>query len=247
MGEFKAGQWVVILFFYFTVLIIIVAASDNLYGEIYVTGEAGIEGYDNLLFMTDAACENPRFKYNPTTGESSQYNRGQVDSLDCSQSYGTLSKNDCDSITGCSWDNVTSGFWFWKSIDEGCTGYIDSDSYGVDSKVKDLFGGISVKPHDTYTAFSSSNVKSISPCNHANVVRDEELCRLFSCSWVSVDFTENYDKPSSILKTMGSVFTFKYDFGIENNLLSWILRFMFIVLPLIMLMVSVYMMLPFLH
>ena len=248
-GSFGATTFFILATIYFIFFIIVANASENL-GSMsesdYVTVE--LDGIEFDALMGSSYCTNPRFKFDPQTGEKSEYGSAWVDSLKCEESAGVLSQSSCETITGCAWENVTGGWWFWETTESAsCIGDINATSYGV-SQTTPVLGRSYVTGHTNtglwakYTPFSDS-----SPCEHPSVLKDIELCSTFSCTWEKVTPETTFNSVSTIYGTVGDIFTFRYDFGFESTGLTLLVNFLFIILPLLILILSVYYMIPLLH
>jgi len=249
-GQAVAGVWFVAIAIYFIFFILGVYSAENIANGTSNTTLTNSDidsiNFNNIIGTT--ICENPRYYYNPDTAEESIYNNAQNDRLFCEESVGIFSQTSCESIAGCTWENVTSGWWIFSSTDDAtCMGDINASAYGID--VNDGFiGRPRVAPHNntgvwaTYTPFSDASV-----CTHPNVENNKTLCDLFSCSWTTISAETGFNSAGDIYSTIGDIFTFRYDFGLSNNGVKFFLNFFFVVLPLLILIISIYFMLPVIH
>lgn len=245
MGEFQAGKWLILLFIYFTFFVLIVASVNTFDGEIsdlnnYNTSVSS-EDFQDMNY--EFTCEEPRYYYT-ANAEKDVYDKTARDRLHCSESYGVISNESCNDIEGCSWDFVTTGALWWKESDYYCLGYINSSYYGVDSTTN----GRRIASHENRGFWSKINLfNDPSPCTHPNVIYNRTNCIAFSCSWVEFDFSEKLNSPSKIMRVIGDVFTFRHDFGFQNSTVTFLFKFIFLILPLIMLAIMIYLLLPFMH
>lgn len=239
-GEFQAGVWFSVLVVYFIFFILVVNSANNIDPTLQGDSNATIDE-SRYISISSYECTEPRYKYNPETLETTEMRNSELRSIDCEESIGTKSADDCNSISGCNWENVTTGFWFWKSTEyASCLGHINVSAYGMDTS--STFSGDVLAPHD-----NTGTLRTASPCNHPNVIENRSNCDLFSCSWERIDNTAAFENPTDIYATVGEVFTFRYDFGFSDSTVSFILNFIFILLPLLALSVSLYFLIPFFH
>jgi hypothetical protein len=238
----KTGVYV---FLYFSLFVLLVAVADRLTAETY-SFEDKYTSEELPLIYADKVCDSPRLRFNPVTGESKpQEINLALASLDCDNSQGVLSKDRCESIEGCDWDNVTINTWFFGLFGgetiASCEGTINASYYGID--VYDGAFGDTVDDFVSPFNFGGDNETSSNICIHPEVVQDKELCDLFSCTWREYDFNEEFKGGKGVISAITSVFTFTYDFGYnvdEDPMIVYILRFIFIILPLIIGVFAIY-------
>ena len=250
-GAFGSGILFIVLVVYFFIFILVVSSSEKISAlaetnDTIVTINLGNVEFDAII--GSSFCTDPRYYYNAETGEKKKYNLNEYDRLFCEESVGILSQDICDDISGCKWENVTSGWWFWKTVeDASCIGNINSTYYGI-AQTTVVIGRPRIESHNNtgvwaiYTPFSDP-----SACQHPNVIRNKTLCDMFSCSWTPVTPDSSFKSVGNVYSTMSDVFSFRYDFGFANQGLSLFMNFIFIVLPLLILIVSLYFMIPFFH
>lgn len=240
-GEFNAGVWLVGIVIYFIFFILTTNGVSQLYAE---SGENITISSSNLDFSSFAGgnyCNNPRYAYNPETLEQYEYKTTQYDFLNCEESIGVKSESICSNINGCSWDNVTSGFWFWTTTEEAsCIGNINASYYGIETTTE--ITGEVVKAHNNTATFGI-----VSICNHPNVIQNKTLCSTFGCTWDTLKIDNTYTSTSSVIDTVKDLFSFRYSFGFDDDTANNILNVIFFYIPLLMLIVSIYFMLPIVH
>src|SRR6056297_1702685 len=227
-GSFNAGVWFIGVMIYFVFFILIVHGTTSLDEETADSDlvEIELEGVNFDTLIGTNYCTSPRFGYNAQTGELTEYNRRNRDKLFCEESPGALSQSECNDIAGCSWENVTTGFWFWESTESAsCIGDINATEYDIEM-TDPLIGRPRVKSHNntgiygTYTPFSDPNV-----CEHPEVLYNKTLCDLFVCTWESATPDATFNSVGSIYSTVGDVFTFRHDFGFSNSTFAFIVNF----------------------
>lgn len=240
-GDFQAGKWLVILVIYFMFFIFTANGVSNLYTESDVSElSVSDSNFDYSSLIGENVCSNPRYYYDPTSLDTYEYSNVNVRNLECDESIGVKSQTICESINGCVWENVTSGLWFWETTEAAsCLGKINASYYGINTST--IFKGEVVAAHDNTPTFGAAT-----PCNHPNVLENQSLCDIFSCTWQKVEIADSYTSSSSVVDTVKELFTFRYDFGFSDNVNS-IVIFIFFIIPLIMIIVSIYYMLPFAH
>ena len=246
MGDFKSGVWVILLFLYFVLFIIIVNTVDG------VTNSTTNDIDDTVTgFSTGYVCDAPRYRWNPSNGEYTEFKHGFLALLDCDNSIGVESQSRCESIGGCSWANTTdSDFWYWitfgiigsETITKKCKGNMSFSGVNVTSHT----GGDTVSPFIEPSYYFNSEEESINLCRHPVISLNSTACLLAGCTWTKYDYTNNLDNPSNILNTMGTIFAFRYDFGTTGTT-STLLNIFLVLIPLLMLIFGIYFSLPFLH
>lgn len=214
--------------------------------------------------VTLNACSTPREIYEPYNLYSSSDSndarnigeyRDMVSNLDCSQSFGVTDENSCLSINGCSWENPNNPWWdFWTTTQpETCTGYINVTEYDIETTSYVLGSRPYVASHlnDDLDKNLGANFGNV--CYHPNVINNQSLCQLFSCSWteqtLNFDLETNSFSPSrptsminTIWSTVGAMFTLRFDWGIEGDYYNQLLNLFLIYIPLIIVIFGIYVM-----
>lgn len=265
-GTNAGGKWFALLLIYFTVMTLVVSLVNFAYGGSFET-DIGFTKYNY--------CDEPRDIYEPYNTEpvkntdqldGSDY-RFAISHMDCSKSAGVLSNESCTYIEGCTWDSPPqTGFtnyinWLWnkitftepQEIEPTCYGSINGSYYNIETYDVFLYGDRVVLPHNNSDLMG--NVGSI--CTHPNVTDSEELCSLFSCTWISKELISDMSVDnvkiktgvggatailSSLWNTVYEMATFRFDFGIESVFVIYFLNFFMFWLPMIGLILSVYLM-----
>lgn len=237
--SFGGASWLVLLLFYFTMFILIVYSAETIGDNI---GNASIDSYEDIfgrISLGEYYCDSPRYKIDPNTAERSEYVGSFSKSLKCLESRGVIDETTCNNIAGCTWENVTSGWWIFESTDDAsCLGTIDALSYGVNVTLE---LGVNVTAEHSGTedrTWYSFYPKDITPCNHPAVLESQTLCNTFSCTWS--EYVPSTDKKSTIGEVTKELFTFSYNFNEDNDTLNFILHFIFIIIPAFMLVVAIY-------
>lgn len=248
-GSFGAGKWLIVLVIYFMFFILSVNSVQNLVNADNLNSDISLEinNYDFSGILGNSYCSNPRFSYDPATGEKEEYPKAFTDRLRCEESIGVLDQSTCDIIEGCTWENVTSGFWFWETTESAsCIGDINATAYGIEVTTS-IFRPRVAAHNNTGIYAANTPFLDPTPCTHPEVLTNKTKCDLFSCSWEDINIQSSYTEPSRVLDTVGDLFTFRYDFGFDNDNYNYILNILTFVIPLLMLIVSIYYMLPFAH
>lgn len=170
----------------------------------------------------DGFCDSPRYAIRPDGDEQTIPKTDER----CIDTRGAISEDRCESIDGCVWGNETI-FFFWTSSDETCTGTININNL----------------TNETLNPLSLYNL-----CTLEYVIDDRELCYNLGCTWYdeTTSDTDIVSSPVNLLKTLGTLFTFRYDFGL-NSIFNGFLNFFLFWIPLLMLIGAVYFLAPFLH
>lgn len=260
MGSGTGSKMVLIVFVYFLVLFSIVPLVMMASGE---GGEANI--------VTLESCSDPRLIYEPysinaiaSTDEFDRWTqkRDYLASLSCSESRGVLDEDICTAINGCNWDIPPLNMWnrFLKFLnfnveepDPTCLGNIDASYYGFETTSYVVGTREYIAFHENTDSVLFSN-RFGSICDHPNVITDETLCDLFSCSWGINNFNYDVDignyKPvtgalsgfSQLWSIIGSLFTFSFDWGTGSSYADFIINLFLVYLPTIILMFGIYVM-----
>lgn len=247
MGSGTGARWVIIIAIYFIVFSFIGSLVGNLYNEEEVNVPGG---------LTTERCGGPRIIYE-------QYVKGPVGSSDdneirltetsvggstyiserdakghiaCGLSQGTQQNSTCNAIPGCSWDESTN---WWSSLfgtdnTPTCEGTIDLE--GVEEETG-FFGGGALPIIEEH-----NNTDRRFVCTHPEVVNNRTRCEMLSCDWgerkaIDTVSIEGVDPGSGRIRQMYDViaklFTFKYDFGIEDQSTNIIMNAVFFWIPLL--------------
>lgn len=221
MGQFESGKWIIILSIYFFIFIILSSALET--GLNYYMAENKRIDYYNSFDNSTYFFEN---EIGLCTGKGSAMNL--LNNIDCGKlDIDDYDNDTCEYISGCEWHNVSDIFGITVRK-AGCRGNVNKSHYNITAD------------NDYYCESTSLNY--------------QEICEVFTCSWFNnTDFTASTSNINnnpmsgfnSIMRTLGSLFTFQYDFnmGTYNIILSFILFW----IPFLMLLFAIYMALPILH
>ena len=238
-GEYRAGLLIVLMLMYFTVFIVIVDSSNSIIAE----SSTNLSNYDyvNTLegynLVGGGYCANPRYEFNADTGEEKETNSPQY--LACELTKGVRNRDMCNNIEGCLWDNATTNYWLWTTTGEPtCTGTINASYYGMEKNTLSK----TIKIHENTEFFGQ-----ISVCNHPDVISNRSSCDDLSCTWTKDDISNVEPSYKGISSTFKEVFTFSYDFAVENETLKFFLNFLFVGIPLILMIIGIYFIIPVVH
>jgi hypothetical protein len=237
-GTSQGLKWIGLLVLYFFLMTIIVSAVSMMM--------AGVSTGLNISSTSMAICSEPRLLYYPDGSSISSYDdnlstaekNSLLRNLECSESIGVTSSSTCTNITGCSWGAAGSCAWweFWcdpGALPTTCIGDINGTAYNITETSTSLFG----RKHIAGGLFSSPNV-----CTDYGLAQTE--CEELSCTWNTeyyqgqIDVEKISPSPSMITymwDTISGMFTFTYDFGIDNTFATYIITFLIFYLPLILL------------
>ena len=233
--EFRAGVWFILLVIYFIFLNAVVytgnAAVNNnetVSNNIFIEGSLGLD-YGSAL------CSDPRYKYEPFSSQTEEFLGIRARSMDCENTAGVLNQQTCNNIAGCNWTNITYTKWLFVNYEGAstCLGNINASKYGINT-TSSIFGFDVVDYHANTGTFKSPSV-----CNHPNVIQNSSLCYVFGCTWspLQLDISAN---PLTLYDSVKDVFTFSYNYGVSNPFFAFILNIIFVLLPLIALVLSIY-------
>ena len=240
------GVWLVAMILYF-VLFIGIASTANL------VGEESVSSYESELsqaFASGGICGDRRY-VDPDEALGSRsfvelddlslsqkwylgFNYYDAESnLACEYNYGQIGEEYC-TFNGCTWNNGT----------DDCEGQMNASYYGVET-TNLFFPGVydKIASHDN-TGF----LEAPSPCNHDNVRYNQTLCTEFTCEWYAegtqqfIDATENSDSLGDTYDQIKPVFTFRPTdiFDTDSTVLNFVLNFVFIIIPLIILIAALW-------
>lgn len=193
MGQFESANWFIGVTIYFILFIATVTAVSSL-GLDFEDGTTSTGSISGLSGDVEIFCSDPRYRYLP----NGEYTETYEDNDQCSVSTGAFSSSVCNAIQGCTWSNVTEGFWFFSSTSEACTGDINLTYY--DAADDGLCTGLNT-----------------SSCQLLG-------CTLYEYDPLNAEISS----PKEIMGTVAELFTFRYDFGFTgllNTLLSIFLVF----------------------
>jgi hypothetical protein len=185
MGEFKAGVWFALTTLYFFLFVGIATVATTFGSDVGAEyGSASFSGGDLVSFDSDSGlyCDDPRYGYAP----NGDYIRVGVTDYRCSASLGATQEDVCNALLGCTWENVTSGFWFFASTDEGCTGTINASQYSL----------------------ATANLCTTNITSECQILG----CTVYEPQQES-DIPKS---PLYFLTVTADLFTFQYDFGFNN-------------------------------
>ena len=177
-----------------------------------------VDDYLNVSGTNAGYCASPRIAFNVN---SEEYDVPET-SERCIQTRVSFDEAGCDEINGCEWEE-SSTFLFW-TVDAGCYGSINLSNY----------------TSDTINGFSFYDVCSL------EYVQNQEDCYNLGCTW-SKDAEEiEITSSKNIFGVLGSLFTFRYDFGF-TGIWNTLFIFVFFYIPFLLILGTGYFMLPFLH
>lgn len=233
MVEFRGGMVVVIMVIYFTFFIAIVDTTARIEGETSNQSINDLDYSSDYNLLSDGYCNSPRYEYD---NEGKRLIASDERALSCTITEGVRGKDYCERLEGCYWDNATTNYWLWTTIGEAtCLGNINHTYYGMDKYAFSNF----MKPHNNTNFWSTDT----SVCNHPTVIDNSSLCNYLSCSW-STDSLEYDVSYKGIKSTVSDIFTFSYDFETNNATTSFILNFIFVIVPLLILLIAIYSLIP---
>jgi len=242
MASETAAKWIAILVIYFFVMSFVVGLITQI-SPVTVTTAEGSGTY--------TGCGHPRtiyeqFSPDPIDIEGSnpmreEYYYGQIK---CGHSAGVLDSSVCGNLTGCTWDDPASWWqtlWGAGGVDT-CTGELDYPTVTNDTTTY-LFDTVI----NNYEGGGFSGIGDV--CYHPNVLENESLCAVFSCTWAEwgtgIDEIDNIDldiKPSllgNMWRTIKDMFLFRFEYGFTNASGNAILNFLIFYLPLLAIILAI--------
>ena len=250
---------IVLLYFFFMTI------------TVYSVSHAFSGGFSSSLnLLKPDTCSEPRDiydyyllepKFTTDNFEKNHDNKPYLSQLECRFSRGVLSEQDCLAIEGCSWSAPPHGILrriltleglipIFGEDDDTCIGTIAADHYNINTTTSIL------STHVAEHVNSQLNFGRGSICTHPNVIYNITACELFSCTWLTnarisqlkqeqIEIEASRSTVRKIMTMTSDMFTLRFDFGFENDLITYILNFLIFWLPLILLIFAVYLMIPF--
>lgn len=221
MGDIKAGKWAIGVLVYFVLLSFILSLANAISTEYdldFITSSS-IDELSNGT-TTIGTCEDPRYYVN-SGGELKEEFVGNRKS--CASTLGVYDSDTCSTIQGCTWDNITTGFWWWTSTGaESCIGDINVTYYN-----------------------NGSGIGTTRVCDMYTLSSDEASCNAIGCTWN--DGSAESITYATVSSLFVDLFTFDISFGFENDFFNNFIILLLIYVPLIILAVAIYFMLPIIH
>ena len=218
MAREKAGMWIMGIIAYFLIISVVLTGLNKMTSEYSTTPEGltyttgGLGKSLNNL----GGCDDPRL-VNENNPECKLL-------MDIGSVYNNAT---CDSFNGCEWVTESS-FFPWGESTVTCSGTINQTAYNNG---------------ENYTTFNLFGNWGDSVCGLYNLSQDKSTCQAFGCTWTSQN-SDDYIKVSKIAGIWGiikDVFTANINFGTSSTSLNTLLNFIFIVLPIVMLIMAIIM------
>jgi hypothetical protein len=221
MGSFNAGVWFIVVSLYFILFIAVVSSVQTFSQETgieFTDGTTANGSIDSLTLSSQPFCDTPRVRYGSDGSSSFQINPNEDD---CSLTNGILNQQVCEGLVGCSWQNITTGFWFFSDTKETCIGTLNASYYGKD---------------DTNNFCTAPVVSS-----------NATICIRMGCLMYTTEpLTYDITSPKQLFLLVTDLFSFRYDFGFDD-LLNILLTIILIFIPLLIWLMALYYMIPFFH
>jgi hypothetical protein len=256
MGSETGSKWIGVLVLYFFIMTFLVGLISSV----------GVVAVDSATLVTGTFCDDPRNAYesyniNPvgfsdiatTFTETTKIQS----SIECDESIGVINNETCVAISGCVWEDTNS--WWQNLIDAEdvftCTGHFDW--FDANETMSGIPTNWRIRPMET-----SYEGLDYSVCHHPDVIENQTRCEQASCTWRAINNAPsvlfdpnniNLNADTSVFKSTWratkDMFLFRFDFGFEDDggVLSptYFLTFLIFWLPLFLLLLAIYQMLPF--
>lgn len=218
MGDYRAGGLFVFCLLYL-ILAYAVTASVTAYNTENIN-VSGNESVQDSLSLSGGSCQGPR-------------ERGDVfssfDSLKCT-STPVEDENVCNEINGCSWSNATTTLLFFETA-ASCRGTINATAY------------------DSTAQVNSDTLTSPGFCELSGYDNDRATCERVGCQWVDAQNIEVTPTSgfSTVTSTIGVLSGFRADIIGLPPLVSFLYSMFTFYIPLVLLIISIYYMIPVIH
>jgi len=224
MARTVATKWIVGIVVYFIILFAF-TYSVGVFSSEYNLEDGGIIGSSGGGLVDtgiNETCMNPRQYINPLTGE--QYllnaNDGKCNHLIF------INSSDCDSLEGCTWVPSAEAPLILRLLgfpdyNATCDGTIDKDYYGWNG-----------------TMYSRYDICELPDLN-------ESTCANLGCTWNTNDAFDDIGYTNGffvVAKIIGDIVTFRVNFSTGSAMINAILTFFLIWVPMIILILSGYVM-----
>jgi len=227
MAEDKALQWIIACVVYFVLITIFMSAVTSFVTEYnldneYVTSSGGSSSYLNA---GGTSCDGPRMVEGLYYTENNPL---------CSKLFdiGSVYNNDtCNDIRGCDWVEEKFLGFLWGTSDFTCKGTINGTAYN---------NGVQ------YANTTAMRVWTKPVCGLYNLSTSESLCEAMGCTYYSDGNLPEvtYKKaPARIWGFVTNIITFRVNFYTGVPALNALLNLLLIWVPLIILMVSFFILL----
>ena len=221
MGRSIATKWIIGLLMYFVVLFFFLSMINNLtseyslYDDDTITSTGGSYGLNNV-----GVCESPR------ENDLSKYDSKCSSLVDIGKIYDNVS---CTGYEGCVWEETGKFLWIFGDSTYGCYENINTTHYNA---------GVN------YTSYNPFGYVTDSVCEMSNL-SNEGMCSAFGCTWYPDNTFEELkykEATSGVFNVIKNIITLRVTFATTNSGVNAILTFMLIWIPLIILILSGYIM-----
>ena len=233
MGQFDAGKTILWLAVYFIILILGLFIVETVASEYNLAYSVTSNANESSLLAFNSqfgVCEEPRIVIDSDTKEESQISLFNQNSDACQDTIGNYNENQCSSISGCTWVNVTP-FWWWQNTDvQECSGTVNLTSLGLAGVELNVYGEVDIQ----------AEINDI-----LDTPTRQIACETLGYTW-SDEQTEQEVSIGTITSITGSLFSYQASFT-DNFLLDLLLTTLLFYLPFLIFLVAIYFSLPFIH
>ena len=257
-GSATGGIWLFAMMIYF-VLLIGISSTASLVGEESISSYNVVDDFEEF-YDIGGICNGERkyVDYSLPLGErvlipisevpalqmSVLYNYGDRSAnLHCPSNWGNLGESYCNGTEGCT----------WNSGDGKCEGEINATHYGIEIESPlALFFWLKdrIASHENTGVWAWNQWDtSVSACNHPLVKNNQTLCTYFTCEWAVIGSQsfldaeeEASDGVSGQYNNLKPLFSFRITeiFDTDSVVLNFVLNIIFILLPLVILIIGLY-------
>ena len=211
VGSGTAGVWILGMLIYFFFLIVIVTNVSNFDATITYSGEEIL----NSSFL-ETRCETPRYTIND---DGEQVVSGWKNNPSCELTFGQYNEDLCNALEGCTWENVTSGWWLWESSDYVCNGDVNT------------------------TYYNNNETHSGTVCSMSSLQNNEDLCFIMGCTYYTEEVAsalEGLSDINTMFDTIAGLIVFDADIGVPTGF-AYLFSFIFFYIPLLVLIMAILM------
>ena len=235
MGEYNAGIGLIIFSIGFIALTGILAIIPAIAVELGATPVQNISGGSQFGDVLSSSCEQPRLiqQADGTFDEIGFLGN----SISCELTEGSINENVCNGISGCTWENASTVFFFFEK-DAFCNGdvYLPDYTEFTNQTNVTFIEPLTVLANPDTVFVRNSNKKigyavgegedartdnSIHP-----ILKDQDSCELLGFKWVDISEKSNELAEQStaglITSNLIGIFTFQYDFGLDGDSEYWV-------------------------
>jgi len=244
MSSSTGAKWFLVIFIYFAVMTFTVGLIADVSDTSIITSQTTTLG---------TYCDTPRVNYiayeeseivDMESTMSPVWRNYYASNVDCERSLGVRSQTNCESLDGCTWEEELENWWNPWSGAETCTGQMNFtfiESVGTHYVFP---AGYAIDDFQNQYNETTNEI-----CTNTEILYNETLCEKLSCDWREHTSSSEVAVGDAGLSSLGKVWktvkemaTLRFDFGFDNAGLNAFLSLLVFWLPILILIISGYVM-----